>query len=81
MPMVYEFDERMTFVNNYTLMDLDAHRIMKEDRSLSYNKISIDLYSKMDPQQRLQGIPAQDAELNLTYDKMKLMSKLRQSQS
>lgn len=49
MPMVYEFDERMTFVNNYTLMDLDAHRLMRQDRSLSYNNIKVDMYEEMDP--------------------------------
>ena len=49
MPMVYEFDDRMTFVNNYTLMDLDAHRLMRQDRSLSYNNIKVDMYEEMDP--------------------------------
>ena len=41
MPMVYEFDERMTYVSNYTLMDLDAHTIMKNNPTFSYNRIDM----------------------------------------
>lgn len=67
MPMVYEFDERMTFVNNYTLMDLDAHRLMKEDRSLSYNNIMIDKYDEIDPLKRLNYI-AKDEQYGSNND-------------
>lgn len=48
MPMVYEFDERMTFVNNYTLMDTTAYTLKKEDPTLSYNNMSIDRLQNVD---------------------------------
>ena len=47
MPMVYEFDERMTFVNNYTLMDLHSHGLRKADPTLSYNRIMLHHYDKI----------------------------------
>jgi bisphosphoglycerate-dependent phosphoglycerate mutase len=31
MPLVFEFDEHMNFLNNYALMDLDAHGIKKNN--------------------------------------------------
>lgn len=54
MPMVYEFDERMAFVNNYTLMDVNAYTLKKEDPSLSYNNISIDKYKIVDDYIRME---------------------------
>ena len=40
MPIVYEFDEYMQHVNNYCLMDKDAHAIIKSNPELSYNDIN-----------------------------------------
>jgi 2,3-bisphosphoglycerate-dependent phosphoglycerate mutase len=54
MPMVYEFDERMAFVNNYTLMDVNAYTLKKEDPTLSYNNISIDKYKVVDDYIRME---------------------------
>jgi|TARA_B110000285_G_C15006765_1_gene554268 hypothetical protein len=39
MPIVYEFDENMSFQSSYTLMDKEAHAVIKDHRELSYNSI------------------------------------------
>ena len=39
MPVVLEFDENMKFVNNYCLMDKEAHSVKTERPELSYNNI------------------------------------------
>ena len=44
MPLVYEFDKRMTYVSNYALMDLQSHKLKKQDPTLSYNTINMDHY-------------------------------------
>jgi len=44
MPLVYEFDENLNHINNYALMDIDAHRIKNENRELSYNNIMMEHY-------------------------------------
>ena len=45
MPIVFEFDKDLNVLNNYTLMDLDAHRIKKVNRELSYNNILMGKYT------------------------------------
>ena len=44
LPLVYEFDENLNHINNYALMDLDAHKIKMEYRDLSYNNIDMSKY-------------------------------------
>ena len=39
LPVVYEFDNNMKQVNNYCLMDMEAHSIKAERPDLSYNNI------------------------------------------
>lgn len=65
MPIVYEFDERMSFVNNYTLMDLDAYRLKSEDPTLSYNNIAWHKYETQDPMESFEHI---SKEFNLGLD-------------
>lgn len=48
LPLVYEFDENLKHINNYALMDLDAHKIKKENRNLSYNNIDMSKYQTAD---------------------------------
>jgi len=48
LPLVYEFDENLRHINNYALMDLDAHKIKKENRNLSYNNIDMSKYQTSD---------------------------------
>ena len=76
MPMVYEFDERMTFVNNYTLMDLDSHRLRKEDPTLSYNNINVDMYDSIDPKMRLQQA-SKEFQLDRKHDAARMRSVLK----
>ena len=44
LPLVYEFDENLNHINNYALMDLDAHKIKSQNRELSYNNIDMSKY-------------------------------------
>ena len=46
--MVYEFDENLNHINNYALMDLDAHKIKSQNRELSYNNIDMSKYKETD---------------------------------
>lgn len=46
--MVFEFDDKMNLLNNYALMDLDAHGLKKKDPTLSYNNILMNKYKKDD---------------------------------
>ena len=39
MPMVYEFDQNMKFQYSYTLMDKEAHAVVKDNKDMSYNNI------------------------------------------
>ena len=39
MPMVYEFDQNMKFQYSYTLMDKEAHAVVKDNKDISYNNI------------------------------------------
>ena len=39
LPVVVEFDEQMKYINNYCLMDKEAHKVKNENRHLSYNNI------------------------------------------
>ena len=39
LPIVYEFDANMNHVNNYCLMDKEAHKIKSDNPLLSYNDI------------------------------------------
>jgi len=39
MPIVYEFDEQLRYLNKYILMDLEAHRVKLENPQMSYNNI------------------------------------------
>jgi hypothetical protein len=48
LPLVYEFDENLNHINNYALMDKDAHKIRKEHREMSYNNITMDNYKSGD---------------------------------
>jgi len=41
---VYEFDEHMNYINNYTLMDLDSHAIKRKFPEINYNNILMDKY-------------------------------------
>jgi 2,3-bisphosphoglycerate-dependent phosphoglycerate mutase len=44
LPLVYEFDENLNHINNYALMDMDAYKIKKENKDLSYNNIDMRRY-------------------------------------
>lgn len=44
LPLVYEFDENLNHINNYALMDKDAHKIKSQNRELSYNNILMEHY-------------------------------------
>ena len=74
MPMVYEFDERMTFVNNYTLMDVNAYTLKKEDPTLSYNNIdvnklqTIDDFMHMEQTSKELELGSKNSNLNLRYE-------------
>ena len=48
MPLVYEFDENLNHINNYALMDKDAHKIKLENPELSYNNIMMENYQEVD---------------------------------
>lgn len=39
LPIVYEFDANMKHVNNYCLMDQEAHAVKAENPDLKYNEI------------------------------------------
>ena len=39
LPVVIEFDEDMKYLNNYCLMDKEAHAVKKDQPDLSYNNI------------------------------------------
>ena len=48
LPLVYEFDENLNHINNYALMDKDAHTIRKQNREMSYNNIKMENYESAD---------------------------------
>ena len=55
---MYEFDEHMNYINNYTLMDLDSHAIKRKYPEINYNNILMDKYKigDVDPLRNKLGV-------------------------